>query len=116
MTRPTSPRLNASPYHLRAAINATSSLADLRSSLRRCSTNGPGSRPPVGRVPASDVNGTPRYMGAYDVHAARLIGTVAEKTGIVPFIELVERVMTTEPYASPISPAPGRSWSSVLCP
>ncbi len=27
-------------------------------------------------------------MGAYDVHAARLFGTVAEKTGIVPFMEL----------------------------
>jgi hypothetical protein len=44
--------------------------------------------------------GTLAYMAAYDVHAARLIGTVAEKTGIVPFMELVERVMTTEPYAS----------------
>ena len=39
-------------------------------------------------------------MGAYDVHAARLFGTVTEKTGIVPFMELAERVMTLEPYAS----------------
>ena len=30
----------------------------------------------------------------------RLFGTVAEKTGIVPFMELAERVMTLEPYAS----------------
>jgi hypothetical protein len=37
---------------------------------------------------------------AYDVHRARLIGTLAEKTGIVPFMTLVERVMTQEPYAS----------------
>ena len=44
--------------------------------------------------------GTLAYMGAYDVHAARLFGTVAEKTGIVPFMELAETVMTTEPYAS----------------
>ena len=44
--------------------------------------------------------GTLAYMGAYDVHQARLFGTVAEKTGIVPFTDLVERVMTTEPYAS----------------
>ena len=44
--------------------------------------------------------GTLAYMGAYDVHAARLFGTVADKTGIVPFMELAERVMTTEPYAS----------------
>lgn len=44
--------------------------------------------------------GTLAYIGAYDVHEARLFGTVAEKTGIVPFMDLVERVMTTEPYAS----------------
>lgn len=44
--------------------------------------------------------GTLAYMGAYDVHRARLFGTVAEKTGIVPFMDLVEQVMTTEPYAS----------------
>jgi hypothetical protein len=39
-------------------------------------------------------------MGAYDVHQARLIGSVAEKTGNVPFTELVERVMTQQPYAN----------------
>lgn len=44
--------------------------------------------------------GTLAYMGAYDVHRARLFGTVADKTGIAPFMDLVERVMTTEPYAS----------------
>jgi len=44
--------------------------------------------------------GTLAYMGAYDVHRGRLIGTIAAKTGIVPFMDLVERVMTTEPYAS----------------
>lgn len=44
--------------------------------------------------------GTLAYMGAYDVHHARLIGTIADKTGIVPFMELVDKVMTTEPYAS----------------
>lgn len=44
--------------------------------------------------------GTLAYMGAYDVHRARLFGTVAEKTGIVPFMDLVDKVMTTEPYAS----------------
>ena len=44
--------------------------------------------------------GTLAYMGAYDVHQARLFGTVADKTGIVPFMDLVEQVMTTEPYAS----------------
>jgi transposase len=44
--------------------------------------------------------GTLAYMGAYDVHRARLIGCVAPKTGIVPFMELVDHVMTREPYAS----------------
>lgn len=44
--------------------------------------------------------GTLAYMGAYDVHRARLFGTVADKTGIAPFMDLVEQVMTTEPYAS----------------
>jgi hypothetical protein len=44
--------------------------------------------------------GTLAYMGAYDVHRARLVGSVAEKTGIVPFMALVERVMTIEPYAN----------------
>jgi transposase len=44
--------------------------------------------------------GTLAYMGAYDVHAARLMGTVAAKTGIAPFQALVDRVMSQEPYAS----------------
>ena len=44
--------------------------------------------------------GTLAFMGAYDVHRARLFGTVADKTGIVPFMDLVNKVMTTEPYAS----------------
>ena len=44
--------------------------------------------------------GTLAYMGAYDVHRGRLMGAIAAKTGIVPFMDLVERVMTTEPYAS----------------
>lgn len=44
--------------------------------------------------------GTLAYMAAYDVHRARLFGQVADKTGIVPFMDLAERVMTTEPYVS----------------
>lgn len=44
--------------------------------------------------------GTLAYMGAYDVHRAHLIGSVADKTGIVPFMRLAAKVMTTEPYAS----------------
>jgi hypothetical protein len=45
-------------------------------------------------------HGTLAYFGAYDVHHARLMGTIAPTTGIAPFAELVSKVMTTEPYAS----------------
>ncbi|MCY7400589.1 MAG: hypothetical protein LH477_06480, partial [Nocardioides sp.] len=44
--------------------------------------------------------GTLAYFAAYDVHRAHVLGTIAPKTGIVPFTQLVEHVMTTEPYAS----------------
>jgi transposase len=45
-------------------------------------------------------HGTLAYFGAYDVHRAALIGTIAPTTGIAPFAELVAKVMATEPYAS----------------
>jgi transposase len=45
-------------------------------------------------------HGTLAYFGGYDVHHARLIGSIAPTTGIIPFTELVAKVMTTEPYAS----------------
>ena len=44
--------------------------------------------------------GTLAYLAAYDVHAARVFGRTAPTTGIIPFAQLVEQVMTTEPYAS----------------
>jgi transposase len=44
--------------------------------------------------------GTLAYLAAYDVHAARVFGRTAETTGIAPFGQLVEQVMTSEPYAS----------------
>jgi transposase len=40
------------------------------------------------------------YLAAYDVHGARVFGRCAASTGIVPFMALVEQVMTVEPYAS----------------
>jgi transposase len=40
------------------------------------------------------------YLAAYDVHQARVLGSCAPSTGIVPFMALVEQVMTVEPYAS----------------
>lgn len=40
------------------------------------------------------------YLAAYDVRQARRFGRCAPSTGIVPFMTLVEQVMTCEPYAS----------------
>jgi hypothetical protein len=40
------------------------------------------------------------YLAAYDVHHARVVSHRTAKTGIVPFMTLVEQVMTQEPYAS----------------
>ena len=44
--------------------------------------------------------GTLAYLAALDVHHATVMGRCAPTTGIVPFGELVEQVMTQEPYAS----------------
>ncbi len=44
--------------------------------------------------------GTLAYFAAYDVHHARVLGAIAPKTGIAPFTDLVNQVMTSEPYAS----------------
>ena len=44
--------------------------------------------------------GTLAYFAAYDVHHARVMGTIAPKTGITPFTQLVAHVMGCEPYAS----------------
>ena len=45
-------------------------------------------------------HGTLAYLAAYDVHHARVFGSCAPSTGIVPFMALVEQVMTQQPYAS----------------
>jgi transposase len=78
--------------------------ADEKSQLqagRRCHpgrSSGPGH---LARVEFEyERGGTLAYMGAYDVHRAHLIGSVADKTGIVPFMDLAAKVMTSEPYAS----------------
>src|SRR5271167_3146458 len=78
--------------------------ADEKSQLQALARCHPGLAADPGRLRRVEFEyergGTLAYMGAYDVHRARLMGTVAEKTGIVPFMELAERVMTPEPYAS----------------
>jgi hypothetical protein len=78
--------------------------ADEKSQLQALRRFHRGHPPGPGRVAQVEFEykrgGTFADMGAYDVHQARLIGSVAEKTGNVPFTELVERVMTQQPYAN----------------
>jgi len=78
--------------------------ADEKSQLQALARCHPGLPPGPERVSRVEFEyergGTLAYMGAYDVHRARLIGNVADKTGIVPFMTLVERVMSVEPYTS----------------
>jgi hypothetical protein len=78
--------------------------ADEKSQLQALARRHPDRRAGPGRARRVEFEykrgGTVAYMGAYDVHQARLIGTVSAKTGIVPFMELAERVMSVEPYAS----------------
>ena len=47
-----------------------------------------------------DRGGALAYLAAYDVHRARVIGLCSDTTGITPFTDLVDEVMTREPYAS----------------
>jgi hypothetical protein len=78
--------------------------ADEKSQLQAVSRRHPGRPPAPGRVRRTEFeyarHGTLAYLGAYDVHRARLMGQVAPTTGIVPFGQLVDQVMATEPYAS----------------
>lgn len=69
--------------------------------LHRCHPTRPTGPGHVAQVEFEyERGGTLAYMGAYDVHRAHLVGTIADKTGIAPFMELVDKVMTQEPYAS----------------
>jgi transposase len=78
--------------------------ADEKSQLQALRRRHPGR--PAGPGHARQVEfeyrrgGTLAYFAAYDVHRAHVIGTIAPKTGIAPFTELVATVMTTEPYRS----------------
>src|SRR5215213_3065451 len=78
--------------------------ADEKSQLQALHRRHPDLPPAPGRDRRQEFEyrrgGTLAYLAAYDVHAARVIGHCAPTTGIEPFGQLVERVMTTEPYAS----------------
>ncbi len=78
--------------------------ADEKSQLQALRRRHPGLAAAPGRTRRVEFEyrrgGTLAYFAAYDVHHAHVIGSIAAKTGIEPFSELVEKVMTTEPYAS----------------
>jgi transposase len=78
--------------------------ADEKSQLQALRRSQQGRPAGPGRVAQVEFDyergGTLAYMAAYDVHQARLFGQIADKTGIVPFMDLVAEVMMTEPYAS----------------
>ncbi|MFI9629622.1 transposase [Streptomyces sp. NPDC052042] len=54
----------------------------------------------VGLGLADPADGALAYLAAYDVHRVPVFGRCEPKTGIVPFMNSVTQVMTTEPYAS----------------
>ena len=78
--------------------------ADEKSQLQALRRRHPELPPGPGRTRRVEFEyrrgGTLAYFGAYDVHRAHLIGLTAPTTGIVPFAQVVEKVMTGEPYAS----------------
>jgi hypothetical protein len=47
-----------------------------------------------------DRGGALAYLAAWDVHRAEVFGRCEATTGIVPFMALVDQVMSQEPYAS----------------
>ncbi len=78
--------------------------ADEKSQLKALRRRHPGRPAGPGRTRQVEFEyvrgGTLAYFAAYDVHHARVLGTIAPKTGIAPFPELVTHVMSVEPYAS----------------
>jgi DDE superfamily endonuclease len=78
--------------------------ADEKSQLQALSRCHPDLAPAPGRVRRVEFEyergGTLAYFGAYDVHRAHLIGRWHPPPGIVPFAQLMEQVMTQQPYAS----------------
>jgi len=78
--------------------------ADEKSQLQALRRRHPGQASEPGQTRRVEFEyrrgGTLAYFAAYDVHHARVIGAIAPKTGIAPFTDLANQVMTSEPYAS----------------
>jgi hypothetical protein len=63
-------------------------------------TQPPGPGRPMRVEHEYERGGALSYLAAWDVHRAKLFGRCEPTTGIVPFGNLVEQVMTQEPYVS----------------
>ena len=63
-------------------------------------TQPPGPGQPMRVEHEYERGGALAYLAAWDVHRAKLFGRCEPTTGIVPFGNLVEQVMTQEPYVS----------------
>lgn len=78
--------------------------ADEKTSLqpraRLHATQPPGTGQPMRVEHEYKRGGALAYLAAWDVHRAKLFGRCEPTTGIVPFANLVEQVMTQEPYVS----------------
>jgi transposase len=78
--------------------------ADEKTQLQALSRCHPDLPPAPGRIRRQEFEyrrgGTLAYLAAYDPHRAHVIGRTAPTTGIAPFGQLVEQVMSSEPYAS----------------
>ena len=78
--------------------------ADEKTQLQALSRCHPDLPPAPGRSRRQEFEyrrgGTLAYLAAYDPHRAHVIGRTAPTTGIAPFGQLVEQVMSSEPYAS----------------
>lgn len=78
--------------------------ADEKTSLqprtRLFPTQPPGPGQPMRVEHEYERGGALAYLAAWDIHRAKLFGRCEPTTGIVPFGNLVEQVMTQEPYVS----------------
>jgi DDE superfamily endonuclease len=72
----------------------------IQARCRRHPTLAPGKARTMRIEHEYDRGGALAYLAAYDVHRAHVIGLCSDTTGIDPFMELVDEVMTQEPYAS----------------
>jgi hypothetical protein len=78
--------------------------ADEKTSIQARVRRHPSAPPGVGHVMRIEHEytrgGALAYLAAWDVHRAKLFGRCEERTGMAPFDQLVDHVMTSAPYAT----------------